>query len=105
MNPGNQTQELSWIPGFPRGPIGLALIAAASVACGGGTRSERMLEDGGAFVIPDSGWFFDASTPRFTDATRPRRWRLQLTSSLHELQIPTIGRPAKASAEKPSDRR
>ena len=42
------------------------------------------------------------STPRLTAAARPRKCTLQLTSSLHELQTPTIGRPWIAACEMPS---
>ncbi len=45
-----------------------------------------------------------AQTPRFTAAATSRRWRLQLFSSLQELQIPITGLPSKTSAGKPSDR-
>ena len=43
-----------------------------------------------------------SSTPRFTASASPRKCRLQLTSSDHELQMPTTGRPASASREIPS---
>jgi hypothetical protein len=42
------------------------------------------------------------STPRFTASASDRKWRLQLTSSDHELQMPTTGRPARARREMPS---
>src|SRR5438132_9767538 len=42
-------------------------------------------------------------TPRLTAAASPRRWTLQLTSSLQELQIPITGRPRKASLDTPVD--
>ena len=45
------------------------------------------------------------STPRLTAAASPRKWMLQLTSSLHELQTPITGRPSIASWVIPSDRR
>ena len=41
------------------------------------------------------------TTPRLTASARPRRWRLQLTSSDHGLQIPTTGRPVSAVREMP----
>ena len=37
-----------------------------------------------------------ASTPRLTASASPRKCRLQLTSSDHELQMPTTGRPSRA---------
>src|SRR4029450_8902541 len=42
------------------------------------------------------------STPRFTASASERKCRLQLTSSDHELQIPTTGRPESALREMPS---
>ncbi len=44
-----------------------------------------------------------AQTPRFTASAMTRRCTLQLFSSLHELQIPITGRPAKDSLLNPSD--
>src|SRR5438132_12935875 len=41
-------------------------------------------------------------TPRLTASASERKWRLQLTSSDQELQIPTTGRPASALREIPS---
>jgi hypothetical protein len=41
-------------------------------------------------------------TPRFTASASARKWRLQLTTSDHELQMPTTGRPARARREIPS---
>src|SRR5918994_452992 len=43
------------------------------------------------------------STPRFTDSASPRRWTLQLTSSLQLLQMPMTGRPRNVSSETPVD--
>ena len=45
-----------------------------------------------------------AQTPRFTASATSRRSRLQLFSSLQELQIPMTGLPWKTSALKPSER-
>ena len=45
-----------------------------------------------------------AHTPRFTASATSRRWRLQLFSSLQELQMPMIGFPWKTSEAKPSAR-
>ena len=42
------------------------------------------------------------STPRFTASASERKCKLQLTSSDHELQIPTTGRPESALREMPS---
>src|SRR5215470_10634289 len=42
-------------------------------------------------------------TPRLTASARPRRCTLQLTSSLHELQIPITGRSRKVSFVTPVD--
>jgi hypothetical protein len=42
------------------------------------------------------------STPRLTDSASARRFMLQPTSSLHVLTMPTTGRPANASSEKPT---
>ena len=44
-----------------------------------------------------------AHTPRFTASATSRRPRLQLFSSLQELQMPMTGLPWKTSALKPSD--
>src|SRR2546430_308632 len=41
-------------------------------------------------------------TPRFTAAARPRKCRLQFTSSDHEVQIPTTRRLRRASRDRPS---
>ncbi len=41
-------------------------------------------------------------TPRLTDSATSRRCALQFVSSLHELQMPTTGRPSNTSAGKPS---
>ena len=45
-----------------------------------------------------------AQTPRLTASATWRRCALQLVSSDHELQIPTMGRPSKAEPVRPSDR-
>src|SRR5919197_5373090 len=42
-------------------------------------------------------------TPRFTAWASPRRWTLQLTSSLQLLQMPMTGRPRKAVFVTPVD--
>ena len=41
-------------------------------------------------------------TPRLTASASPRKWRLQLTSSDQELQMPITGRPSSAAREMPS---
>src|SRR6266542_4481233 len=43
-----------------------------------------------------------SNTPRLTDSASARKWRLQLTSSDHELQMPITGRPTSALREMPS---
>src|ERR1700712_606576 len=45
-----------------------------------------------------------ASTPRRTESASPRKCMLQLTTSDHELQIPTIGLPSTAILENPEAR-
>ena len=45
-----------------------------------------------------------AQTPRFTASATSRRPRLQLFSSLQELQMPMTGLPSNTSALKPSER-
>src|ERR1700712_5627672 len=45
-----------------------------------------------------------ASTPRRTESARPRKCMLQLTTSDHELQMPTIGLPSNAIRENPDAR-
>ena len=45
----------------------------------------------------------DWRTPRLTACASPRRCTLQLTSSLHELQIPITGRPRNVSFVTPVD--
>ena len=41
-------------------------------------------------------------TPRLAASASPRKCRLQLTSSDHELQMPITGRPSSAAREMPS---
>ena len=41
-------------------------------------------------------------TPRFTASAIGRKFKLQLVSSLHELQMPMIGRPSNTALENPS---
>ncbi len=45
-----------------------------------------------------------ASTPRRTESASPRKCMLQLTTSDHELQIPTMGLPSNAIRENPDAR-
>ena len=55
-------------------------------------------------IVPNSSGSPPAiSTPRRTASARPRKWRLQLTSSDHGLQIPITGLPASALREMPSE--
>lgn len=103
------------VPERVRGGVRVAALLSLLVvlgACNKRTGTGRELADGGAFELPDSGWFFDASTVRFSDAAAPDTGPFQCNRTCGDAQIcgcldtppnPTCGCNARAGYAEPCD--